>query len=74
MGGLDCSECARMLEKATKMNAWDENGWDVEKVKTLHSSADWKFNYHKDKAWAYWSAKKFLEICAENNLSIEFSF
>lgn len=27
-GGLDCSTCAYMLEKATGLSAWDEKGWD----------------------------------------------
>lgn len=74
MAGLDCSPCATMLEKATGLDAWDEKGWDVETVKEANKNADWDFDYTEEFAWAYWSAKKFLECCAENNLSITFSW
>ncbi|HNG68581.1 MAG TPA: hypothetical protein PLP63_06535 [Saprospiraceae bacterium] len=73
-GGLDCSNCADMIEKATLRSCYDSNGWSAEEVKKINESADWNFEYNQEDAWAYWSAKKFLELCAKNNLSIKFSW
>ncbi len=74
LGGLDVSNCAYMLEKATGKNCWNEKGWSVEEVKQLQESANWNFEYDEEEAWSYWSAKKFLEVCAEASLSISFSY
>ena len=38
-GGLDCSDCAYALQAATGANAWDEDGWNAEKVKRLTRNA-----------------------------------
>ena len=73
-GSLDCSDCRRMLEEATGESCYDENGWSKEKVRDLQKSANWNFEYDPEDAWAYWSARKFLEVCAKLNLSIEFSW
>ena len=73
-GALDCSACAFMLEKATGRTAWFIKGWDKKQVKKIAKKANWDFKYHKDKAWAYWSAKKFLETCAKQDLAIQFSW
>lgn len=74
-GALDCGICATMLEKATGekcRNAVDAN-WDRKRVKELAKKANWDFKYSKSDAWAYWSAKIFLETCAELRLSISMS-
>lgn len=73
-GGLDCSDCCKMLEEATGASCYDEVGWSPERVKQLNESADWRIPFGKDDAWAYWSARKFLEVCAELKLSIKFSW
>ena len=73
LAGLDCSSCAKMLEQATGESCW-EDGWSEEKVKELAAKANWNFEFEKEKDWAYWSAKKFLETCAKANLSITFSW
>lgn len=70
-GGLDCSDCAEMLQKATGMDCWGENlSW--QRVKSYAKKANWDFCYPKTEAWAYWSARKFLETCAKLNLPIRF--
>lgn len=73
-GVLDVSTCGEMLERGTGENCWTEDPWDKETVKRLAMTANWNFEYDIADAWAYWSAKKFLEICAEAGLSIRFSF
>lgn len=73
-GSLDCSNCARMLQEATGKSCWDEKGWDETKVKILNKTAQWNFKIYPEDAWAYWSARKFLEVCSELNLSIRFSW
>jgi hypothetical protein len=73
MAGLDCSSCAEMLQKATGRDCWGED-WKSEKIEKINESANWDFEYSTDEAWAYWSAKKFLELCAKFKLSVEFSW
>lgn len=73
-GGLDCSACAHMLERATKCTAWDGDGWVAEQVQMLARTADWDFDYSANDAWAYWSARRFLETCARYKLGIKFSW
>lgn len=74
IGSLDVDDCALMLEKATGKSCWDEKGWSKKEVKEIYKKADWDFEYKINEAWAYWSAKKFLEVCAKSNLSIRFSY
>lgn len=74
MAGLDCSACAKMLEQATGRSAWDERGWDKDFLIKVNEKANWDFEYEQEQAWAYWSAKKFLESCAKAGLSISFSW
>lgn len=74
LGGLDCSACADMLVEATGVDVYSENPWSRAFVKTTNEKADWDFEYDKSSAWAYWSARKFLETCAKANLSIRFTY
>lgn len=73
-GGLDVSTCGKMLEKATGYSCYNPNGWSIELVRTLHNTVDWDFEYDPKDKWAYLSAKEFLRVCAENFLSISFSW
>lgn len=81
-GGLDCSSCREMLEKAAELSiknlnwcwAYGEKGMPPEAVKLMHLFCVWDFKFPKHDDWAYWSAKEFLRICAENNLSIRFDY
>ncbi len=74
-GALDCGACAIMLERATgeKCRNVTDVDWSNKKVKALAKSANWDFKYGRNEAWAYWSAKIFLETCAELRLSISMS-
>lgn len=45
LGGLDCSACGKMLEKATNRSVYDEKGWSEEVVKTIKAEANWNFKY-----------------------------
>jgi hypothetical protein len=74
IGSLDCSTTRKMLEQATDQSAYTYEGWNVEFVKELNAKANWNFKYPKKDLWAYLSAKAFLEICAQENLSIKFTW
>ncbi len=67
--GLDCSACGKMLEKATGLSVWTEEVWSPWEMK-----ANWDFKFAKDKAWAYWSARKFFESCVKLKIQIRFSY
>ena len=71
-GGLDCSVCAYVLEIATGESAWNEDGWNAEKVKYLYENAKWPENGYD--CWAVESAKEFLNVCAKLGLEIHFSY
>lgn len=73
IGGLDVSTCGEKLSAAVGRSVYDEDGWTPEEVKEMASSADWKAT-DVQPAWAYWSARKFLETCAAHNLGIRFSW
>ncbi len=74
VGGLDVSTCGEMVERATGMSAWDEKGWSSRKVRKANEYANWDFEFPKDDLISYWSARKFLEVCAELGLGIQFSY
>jgi len=68
-GALHVIECADMLRQATGLDPYDVKGWlpgDVQQ-------ANWDFNYGKSQRAAYWSARKFLETCAEHQLGVKFT-
>jgi len=72
-GDLDCSTCRDMLTKATGINGY-EDGFTSDQVVELNKNANWNFKFPEEDAWAYWSARKWLEVCAELKLSIYFSY
>lgn len=74
-GALDCGDCAEMLERATgeKCRHVTDANWSKKKVQSLAKGADWDFECKPKNMWAYWSAKLFLETCAELRLSISMS-
>jgi hypothetical protein len=73
-GGLDCSDCGQMLERATGQSVYTYTDWSVAKVRRLNKKANWDFEPESGEEWAYWSARKFLEVCAEHGLSVNFSW
>lgn len=74
LGGLDVSRCGEMLSYATGQSVYDERGWPADFVRNLNERANWEFPIDENDGWAYWSAKKFLETCAKEGLSITFSW
>lgn len=72
-GWLDCRICGEMLEKATGKSVWDDP-WSIDEVIETNKCAQWDFKYNEGDSWAYWSARKFLETCAQLKLSIRFSW
>ncbi len=80
-GGLDCSACRDMLELAARKSptpalnwhtCWNKYGMQQDEVKRMHEHCNWKFEFDQDQAWAYWSAREFLRVCAEQGLTIRF--
>lgn len=69
-GALHLRECADMLRQATSLDPYDVKGWSPSEVQ----KASWKFNYLKSRRGAYWSARKFLETCAEHQLGVRFTY
>lgn len=66
--------CAVMLAQATDEPVYSDEPWSPEKVKALAKSAQWNFPYEESDASAYWSARFFLETCAELNVGIRFGW
>ena len=69
-GGLDLVECAYMLERLTGISAWGDD-LSPKAVQKLEVKT---FKPERNRAWAYYSALKFLETCKSQNLGIEFSW
>lgn len=73
LGGLDCSICGELLEKATSRSVYED--WGIGNVKTNECFSIWnKGNIEEKDMWAYYSAKFFLKICARYNLAITFTY
>lgn len=71
-GGLDCTICGEMLERATGQDCDSEQVWRKEKVRRLAEKADFSFSVKEDERWAKESARAFLYACAALNCSIRF--
>jgi len=77
IGGLDLSGCGIILQIMTDLDAWRIKDWTVKEVKQA-----WKIWQSREKSGErklhnptyYWSAREFLRVCAEQNLSIHFSW
>lgn len=72
-GGLDCSDCAEMLERATLASCWIPE-WSPAMVRGLAQTASWDFEVEPDLLWAKESARAFLEHAAKLGKSIRFSW
>jgi hypothetical protein len=70
-GSLDCSDCEWFLEQATGRDAWS-GIWLPEEVRNIAASAEWPdpVTIEPGSLWAYWSARRFLDLCAEYGLAI----
>lgn len=71
-GGLGCSKSRYFLEKATGLICYID--WDAADTVMIAAKANWNIKYKIDDAWAYQSAKLFLETCAKFELAVNFSF
>jgi hypothetical protein len=74
LGSLDCSQSIGFLERAIRRTFEPSKGeiWAAKEVRQLSESANWPdlATVPDDERWAYWSARKFLEICVEHHLGI----
>ena len=76
---LDVSDCGEMMEQRAGIDAWptgERPGDDLtpEQVKEA-AAADWGEPPEEPPgSWAYWSARIFIETCAEHNLGVRFSW
>lgn len=69
-GALHLRECADMLRQATGSDPYAIKRWTPGEVQ----KANWNFDYWKSRRVAYWSARKFLETCAEHHLGVKFTY
>lgn len=70
---LDCSDSAKMLERAVGLSAWSNVGWNPSK---MSHDTSWGFidSVRELELPFYWSARRFFEICKKNNLTIHFTY
>jgi len=76
MGSLDCSEAIAFMEQALGRRGGPGAGiWSPEEVRLLWDAAKWPdpASVPADLLWAYWSARKFVEVCVEQGLGIWFN-
>lgn len=70
-GDLNCKDSRNMLKKAIPEHNFFE---DLKVQDVIEMEENWDFKYSEEESWAYWSARKFIEVCKKHNLSIRFSY
>lgn len=73
IGSLDCSASVSFLEEALGRKCGTGTGPILpDELKALSASARWPepATVPEDRLWAYWSARKFLDVCVEQGLGI----
>jgi hypothetical protein len=71
--GLDCTACARWLERLTGRNAWEN--WSAQQMKQNYGIAMSKELFvPANEMWAYLSALEFMRVCSENGLGMAVSY
>jgi hypothetical protein len=73
---LDCSACERHLARALGFQRIPRGKWwPPEEVQSIASAAHWPdpATIPPDELLAYWSARRFFELCVRNHLGIELS-
>lgn len=77
LGSLDCSQSIQYLERAIGRTFEPSVGdiWSSEEVRRLSEAAVWPDagSVPADERWAFWSARKFLEVCVRHGLGIRTS-
>ena len=72
LAGLDCSGCAKILEKALGLNCYSERRILPSEIRRLNRKANWEIPY--DDPCDYWSAKMFMKAVEKSKLTLWFSF
>lgn len=74
LGSLDCPQSIGHLERAIgrEFKPSETGIWPAEEVRQLSKAATWSdpATVPEGERWAYWSARKFLEICVQHGLGI----
>ena len=74
LGSLDSGPSIAFLERAIgrKFKPSDPEIWPADEVRQLAKNAHWPGpeSVPTDERWAYWSARKFLEVCVQHGLGI----
>jgi hypothetical protein len=76
MGSLDCHDAIGFMERAFGRCGGPGAGiWLPDDVRAMAEDADWPDPQcvPPDVLWAYWSARKFVDVCVEHGLGIWFS-
>jgi len=85
-GGLGLSTSARMLSLASEQTGegylgfyfhpYQDDPVTPEQVKVLAELLIWNFEFTlpREEKWAFWSAREFINVCAELELGIRFSY
>jgi hypothetical protein len=66
---LDCSDTGQMINRAG-VDAWNAG----HKFRVQALKFNWDFEFTKEEAPYYWSARLFMEVCAKYDLTIQFSW
>lgn len=73
LGSLDCVQSQELLSRAIGRTIAPSIGiWPADEVRQLAAAAVWPDpnSIPADERWAYWSARKFLEVCVQHGLGI----
>ena len=76
MGSLDCGHAIGFMEQALGYRCGPDAGiWSPEDVRRMWDAAQWPdpASVPADLLWAYWSARKFVEVCVDQSLGIWFN-
>jgi hypothetical protein len=76
IGSLDCGSSIQFVEDGLGRRCHPSEGiWTPEEVAHLANHAKWPDpdTVPEDLRWAYWSARKFVDVCVEQRHGIWFS-
>ena len=75
LGGLDLSGCGEAINAMSDLEAWSD-GATAEEIRELVCSDSWEYAVrpHHITPCEWWSARKFLEVCAQYGLGVRFNW
>jgi hypothetical protein len=76
MGSLDCGDAIGFMEQALGRQGGPDAGiWSPEEVRQMWDAAQWPdpASLSREPLRAYWSARKFVEVCVQQGLGIYFT-